>query len=76
MAVSLNGHKAHADHKLLRKGLRLMAQEQFAGPEYYTEFDPERFAKEFAAKMAAQSEGSSAAEAATSDSADTEAKEK
>lgn len=49
-----------------------MAQEQFAGPEYYTEFDPERFAKEFAAKMAAQREDSSARE----DSADTEAKEK
>ncbi len=53
-----------------------MAQEQFAGPEYYTDFDPERFAKEFAAKMAAQREDSSAAEAATTDSADTEAKEK
>lgn len=53
-----------------------MAQEQFAGPEYYTDFDPERFAKEFAAKMAAQRDDSSAAEAETSDSADAEAKEK
>lgn len=49
-----------------------MAQEQFAGPEYYTDFDPERFAKEFAAKMAVQREDSSTAE----DSADTETKEK
>lgn len=53
-----------------------MAQEQFAGPEYYTEFDPERFAKEFAAKMISQSEGAAAAEAVASDSEDTEAKEK
>ncbi len=31
-----------------------MAQEQFAGPEYFTEFDPERFAKQFAEKIAAE----------------------
>lgn len=51
-----------------------MAQEQFAGPEYYTEFDPERFAKEFAQKMAAAGSDaeSSDTSGATADDMETE----
>ena len=33
-----------------------MAQEQFAGPEYVTEFDPEKFLRELAAQGKAQEE--------------------
>lgn len=33
-----------------------MAQEQFAGPEYFTEFDPEKFLRELAAQGKAQGE--------------------
>ncbi|SDR84594.1 hypothetical protein [Corynebacterium timonense] len=34
-----------------------MAQEQFAGPDYYTEFDPEKFLRDIAAQKAQQAEG-------------------
>ncbi|WJY68470.1 hypothetical protein [Corynebacterium auris] len=31
-----------------------MAQEQFAGPDYYTEFDPEKFLRDLAAGKKAE----------------------
>lgn len=33
-----------------------MPQERFAGPEYFTEFDPERFAEQLVARAAQRKE--------------------
>lgn len=39
-----------------------MAQEQFAGPEYFTDFDPEAFAKQLLEQKAAAAQTDDAAQ--------------
>lgn len=44
-----------------------MAQEQFAGPEYVTEFDPEKFLRELAAQEKARGESQGESQEKTGD---------
>lgn len=44
-----------------------MAQEQFAGPEHYTDFDPEKFIRDM--KIMAQGDGEESGKPAEEDSA-------
>ena len=46
-----------------------MGQEQFAGPDYFTEFDPEKFLRDMraAAHSKGDADGESAADAAESE---------
>lgn len=48
-----------------------MAQEQFAGPEYHTEFDPEKFLRDLKIQNSEESETSHGKEA-TGEEADQE----
>lgn len=40
-----------------------MAQEQFAGPDYFTEFDPEKFIRDLKIQAGEKAEEDAAAEA-------------